>query len=109
MARRGSARGSSGVRCFLVGALRNGASMGAPPRTEAFSPTLVSAHAGLCRLQLRFLLSFCLAGACSAVLATAFGDGWRVLVRHSNILTAYGESCLSIAYANTYCSKHAML
>ena len=75
MARRGSARGSSGARCFLVGALRNDASMDAPPRTEAFSPALVGAHAGLCVLQLRFLFSFCLAGVCPAGLATAFG-GW---------------------------------
>ena len=88
MARRDSARGSSGARCVLVGALRSGASMDAPPRAEAFSPALVSAHAGLCRLQLRFLLSFCLAGVCPAVLATAFGDGWRVLARHSSALAA---------------------
>ena len=86
MARKGSARGSSGARCFLVGALRNDASMDAPPCTEAFFPALVGAHAGLCELQLRFLIPFCLAGACPAALAAALGDGWRALARHSSIL-----------------------
>ena len=93
MALRGSARGSSGVRCFLVGALRSDMSMEAPPRAEAFSPALVGAHAGLCELQLRFLFSFCLAGACPAVLAAALGDGWHVLARHSSALAAGACLC----------------
>ena len=82
MERRDSARGPSGGRCFLVGPFRSDARADAPLRREAFSSSLARAHAGLPALQLRFLATSCLAGACVAALAA----GSRVLARPSNIL-----------------------
>ena len=55
----------------------------APLHREAFSSSLVRMHIGLSALQLRFLVTSCLAGVC----VTALAVGWRVLVRPSNILT----------------------
>ena len=86
MGRKGSARGPFAERCFLVGPFRSAASAGAPLCKEAFSSSLVQMDAGLPALQLRFLVTSCLAGVCVADLAV----GWRVLVRLSNILTRPG-------------------
>ena len=78
-----SARGPSAERCFLAGPFRSGARAVGPLRREAFSSSLVRMHIGLSALQLRFLATPCLAGACAAALAA----GWRALVKPSNILT----------------------
>ena len=82
MGRKGSARGPFAERCFLVGPFRSAASADAPLYKEAFSSSLVQMDVGLPALQLRFLVTSCLAGVCVADLAA----GWRVLVRLSNIL-----------------------
>ena len=84
MGRKGSARGPFAERCFLAGPSRSGARIGASLRSEASSPSLVRMHIGLSVLQLRFLVTPCLAGVC----VTALAAGWRVLVKPSNILTA---------------------
>ena len=84
MGRKDSARGPFAERCFLVGPFRSAASADAPLYKEAFSSSLVQMDVGLPALQLRFLVTSCLAGVCVTDLAT----GWRVLVRLSNILTA---------------------
>ena len=89
---KGSAPGPSAERCFLAGPFRSDARADAPLRREAFSSSLVRMHIGLSALQLRFLVTFCLAGACVTDLAA----GWRVLVRPSNILTA----AAALAYGN---------
>ena len=80
---KGSARGPFAERCFLVGPFRSAASADAPLYKEAFSSSLVQMDVGLPALQLRFLVTSCLAGVCVTDLAA----GWRVLVRPSNILT----------------------
>ncbi len=82
MGRKGSARGPSAERCFLVGPFRSDARTDAPLRIEAFSSALVRMHIGLSALQLRFLVTPCLAGVC----VTALAAGWRVLAKPSNIL-----------------------
>ena len=86
MGRKGSARGPFAERCFLVGPFRSAASADAPLYNEAFSSSLVQVDVGLPALQLRFLATSCLAGACAAGLAA----GWRVLARLSNILAQRG-------------------
>ena len=83
MGRKDSARGPFAERCFLVGPFRSAASADAPLYREAFSSSLVQMDVGLSALQLRFLVTSCLAGVCVTDLAA----GWRVLVRPSNILT----------------------
>ena len=83
MGRKDSARGPFAERCFLVGPFRSAASADAPLRNEALSSSLAQVDAGLPALQLRFLVTSCLAGVCVTDLAA----GWRVLVRLSNILT----------------------
>ena len=83
MGRKGSARGPFAGRCFLAGPFRSAASADAPLYKEAFSSSLVQMDVGLSALQLRFLVTSCLAGVCVTDLAA----GWRVLVRLSNILT----------------------
>ena len=83
MGRKDSARGPFAERCFLVGPFRSAASADAPLYKEAFSSSLVQMDVGLSALQLRFLVTSCLAGACVADLVA----GWRVLARLSNILT----------------------
>ena len=83
MGRKGSARGPSAERCFLVGPFRSAASADAPLYREAFSSSLVQMDVGLSALQLRFLVTSCLAGVC----VTALAAGWRVFARLSNILT----------------------
>ena len=88
MGRKGSARGPFAERCFLVGPFRSAASADAPLYREAFSSSLVQMDVGLSTLQLRFLVTSCLAGVCVTDLAA----GWRVLVRPSNILTAAAAS-----------------
>ena len=88
MGRKGSARGPSAERCFLAGPFRSGARADAPLRREAFSSSLVRAHAGLPALQLRFLVTPCLAGVC----VTALAAGWRVLVKPSNILATCAQA-----------------
>ena len=82
MGRKGSARGPFAERCFLVGPFRSAASADAPLCKEAFSSSLVQMDVGLSALQLRFLVTSCLAGACAAGLAA----GWRALARPSSIL-----------------------
>ena len=82
MGRKGSARGPFAERCFLVGPFRSDARADAPLYREAFSSSLVQMDAGLPALQLRFLATSCLAGACAAALAA----GWRALARPSSIL-----------------------
>ena len=84
MGRKDSARGPFAERCFLLGPFRSAASADAPLRREASSSSLVQVGIGLPALQLRFLATSCLAGACVAGLAA----GWRVLARPSNILTS---------------------
>ena len=84
MGRKGSARGPFAERCFLVGPFRSAASADAPLYREASSSSLVQMDVGLSALQLRFLVTSCLAGVCVTDLAA----GWRVLVRPSNILAA---------------------
>ena len=84
MGRKDSARGPFAERCFLVGPFRSAASADAPLYREAFSSSLVQMDVGLSALQLRFLVTSCLAGVCVTDLAA----GWRVLVRPSNILTS---------------------
>ena len=84
MGRKGSARGPSAGRCFLVGPFRSDARIDASLCREAFSPSLVRMHIGLPALQLRFLATPCLAGACAAALAA----GWRALAKPSSILAA---------------------
>ena len=81
---KGSARGPSAERCFLAGPFCSDARADAPLRREAFSSSLVLMHIGLPALQLRFLATPCLAGACVAALAA----GWRALAKPSNILAA---------------------
>ena len=76
---RASARGPF---CFLVGPLRSDMRRDASLCREAFSPSLVRMHVGSSVLQLRFLVTPCLAGVCVAALAA----GWRVLVKPSNML-----------------------
>ena len=66
MGRKGSARGPSAERCFLVGPFRSAARADAPLCREAFSSSLVRMDIGLPALQLRFLAASCLAGACAA-------------------------------------------
>ena len=83
MGRKDSARGPFAERCFLVGPFRSAASADAPLYREASSSSLVQMDVGLSALQLRFLVTSCLAGVCVTDLAA----GWRVLVRPSNILT----------------------
>ena len=83
MGRKDSARGPFAERCFLVGPFRSAASADAPLYKEAFSSSLVQMDVGLSALQLRFLVTSCLAGVC----VTALAAGWRVFVRPSNILT----------------------
>ena len=85
MGRKDSARGPFAERCFLVGPFRSAASADAPLYREAVSSSLVQMDVGLSALQLRFLVTSCLAGVCVTDLAA----GWRVLVRPSNILTAF--------------------
>ena len=84
MGRKGSARGPSAERCFLVGPFRSAARADAPLHREAFSSSLARMHVGLPALQLRFLVTSCLAGACVAALAA----GWRALAKPSSILAA---------------------
>ena len=84
MGRKDSARGPFAERCFLVGPFRSAASADAPLCREAFSSSLVQMDVGLPALQLRSLVTSCLAGVCVADLAA----GWRVLARPSNMLTA---------------------
>ena len=86
MGRKDSARGPFAERCFLVGPFRSAARADAPLYREAFSSSLVQMGTGLSALQVRFLVTSCLAGVCVTDLAA----GWRVLVRPSNILTAGG-------------------
>ena len=86
MGRKDSARGPFAERCFLVGPFRSAASADAPLYREASSSSLVQMDVGLSALQLRFLVTSCLAGVCVADLVA----GWRVLVRPSNILTCAG-------------------
>ena len=83
MGRKDSARGPFAERCFLVGPFRSAASADAPLCREASSSSLVQMDVGLSALQLRLLVTSCLAGVCVTDLAA----GWRVLVRPSNILT----------------------
>ena len=89
MGRKGSARGPFAERCFLVGPFRSAASADAPLYSEAFSPSLVQVDVGLPALQLRFLVTSCMAGACVAGLAA----GWRALARLSNILA---HPCIAV-------------
>ena len=84
MGRKDSARGPFAERCFLVGPFRSAAGADAPLYREAFSSSLVQMDVGLSELQLRFLVTSCLAGVCVTDLAA----GWRVFVRASNILTS---------------------
>ena len=84
MGRKGSARGPFAERCFLVGPFRSAARADAPLHREVFSSSLVRMDIGLPALQLRFLVTSCLAGACVAALAA----GWRALARPSSILAA---------------------
>ena len=86
MGRKGSARGPSAGRCFLVGPFRSDARVDASLRSEAPSPSLARAHDGSPALQLCFLVTPCLAGACVAALAAALAAGWRALAKPSNIL-----------------------
>ena len=93
MGRKGSARGPFAKRCFLVGPFRSDMRMDASLCREAFSSSLVRMHAGLPVLQLRFLVTPCLAGACVAgtpclagACVAALAAGWRVLVKLSSIL-----------------------
>ena len=86
-----SARDPFAERCFLVGPFRSAASADAPLYKEAFSSSLVQLDIGLSALQLRFLVTSCLAGVCVAALAA----GWRVFVRPSNILT-FGTNLSSV-------------
>ena len=95
MGRKDSARGPFAERCFLVGPFRSAASADAPPRNEAFSSSLAQMDVGLSALQLRFLVTSCLAGVCVTDLAA----GWRVLVRPSNILTVAGRHRAATAAA----------
>ena len=81
MGRKDSARGPFAERCFLVGPFRSAASADAPLYKEAFSSSLVQLDIGLSALQLRFLVTSCLAGVC----VTALAVGWRVLARPSNM------------------------
>ena len=85
MGRKDSARGPFAERCFLVGPFRSAASADAPLYREASFSSLVQMDVGLSALQLRFLVTSCLAGVC----VTALAAGWRVFVRPSNILTAW--------------------
>ena len=55
----------------------------------AGSPPWVKAHAGLSELQLRFLLTSCLAGACPAALAATLAAGCRALARPFSMLATY--------------------
>ena len=97
MGRKGSARGPFAERCFLVGPFRSAASADAPLHREAFSSSLVQMDVGLSALQLRFLVTSCLAGVCVTDLAA----GWRALARPSNILALgqplSGGRCLSLS------------
>ena len=93
MGLKGSARGLSGRRCFLLGPFRNGASIGAPLHREALSPPLVRMCAGLAGSHLRFLLAPCVSGVCLAAVAVAalalaagLAPGWRAFARASSIL-----------------------
>ena len=95
---KGSARGPSAGCCFLVGPFRSDMRVDASLRREAFSPSLARMHAGLPALQLRFLVTPCLAGVC----VTALAAGWRVLVRPSNILAA-SRRAASAASAGCLC------
>ena len=90
MGRKDSARGPFAERCFLVGPFRSAASADAPLHREAFSSSLVQMDVGLPALQLRFLVTSCLAGVCVTDLAA----GWRVLARPSNILANLSSACL---------------
>ena len=87
MGRKDSARGPFAERCFLVGPFRSAARADAPLRREAFSSSLVRVGIGLPALQLRFLATSCLVGACAAALAA----GWRALARPSNMLAVGGH------------------
>ena len=86
MGRKDSARGPSAGRCFLAGPFCSGARVDASLRREAFSPSLVRMHIGLTALQLRFLATPCLAGACVAALAAALAAGWRALAKPPSAL-----------------------
>ena len=86
MGRKDSARGPFAERCFLVGPFRSAARADAPLYREAFSSSLVRMDIGLSALQLRFLVTSCLAGVC----VTALAVGWQVLVRPSNTLALAG-------------------
>ena len=103
MGRKGSARGPFVGRCFLAGPLRSDARIDASLCREAFSPSLVRMHIGLPALQLRFLVTSCLAGVC----VTALAVGWRVLVRPSNILTRLG--CGRLAATWKLCRWRSLL
>ena len=93
MGRKDSARGPFAERCFLVGPFRSAASADAPLYKEAFSSSLVQMDVGLSALQLRFLVTSCLAGVC----VTGLAAGWRVLVRPSNILTLHASTLAGAA------------
>ena len=79
---KGSARGPFAERCFLAGPFRSAARADAPLRREAFSSSLVRMDIGLSALQLRFLVTPCLAGVC----VTALAAGWRALAKPSSTL-----------------------
>ena len=96
MGRKDSARGPFAERCFLVGPFRSAARADAPLYREALSSSSVRMDIGLSALQLRFLVTPCLAGACVTVLATVLAAGWRVLVKPSNILTVAMAECRKI-------------
>ena len=84
---------SSEHRSFWLGPFRSDERMDALLRREALSSPLVRMLAGLVVPQLRFLLSFWLAGvrvaalaASVLALAAAFALGWRALARPFNTL-----------------------
>ena len=91
MGRKDSARGPFAERCCLVGPFRSAANADAPLYREVFSSSLVQMDVVLSALQLRFLVTSCLAGVC----VTALAAGWRVLVRPSNILAACAKAFLA--------------
>ena len=110
MGRKGSVRGPSGERCFLLGPFCSDTRIGAPLHREALSLPLARMRAGLAGSQLRFLLAPCVPGVCLAVVAVAalalaagLASGWRAFARASSILA---HPCIA---AGLWCFWYAQM
>ena len=117
MGRKDSARGPFAERCFLVGPFCSAARADAPLRREVSSSSLARMDIGLPALQLRFLATSCLAGACAAALAAtsclaralrlqrcACGAGGAIFALHAGQPGRLGGRLAHSRYAFQYIS-----